>query len=221
MTRPKNSTETYDRYPAFWAGKVGFSDDERATLEGICSDPGFIEALQDLAALYQGMKSIKTPTPGVVRDRLKEIATLATELRRRLGGIDYKTRDCLETTVGFELAESQNKGDLPTIERELIYLALAANEARKKYTDNKPSAMAGNSEASTATQLLTIFNRYGLPFSGYDFSDDHGKPGGPAAICLRLVLGKEKKARVGKWLRRAQKQREQIRSVQPPEEGDD
>lgn len=207
-TRPKNKTGNFDRYPAFWAGKVDFSDDERATLECICSDPGFIEALQDLAALYQGMKSIKTPSPGVVRDRLKEIATLATELQRRLGNIDYKTRDCLENTGGFKLAESQKKGDLSTIERELVYLALAANEAREKYTDNKPSTIASNSEASTATQLLAIFNGYGLPYTGYDSSSDHDSPGGPAAICLRIVLGKEKTARVGKWLRQAQKQAE-------------
>lgn len=209
MTRPKNSTETFARYAHFILPEVEFSSDDRSTLEGICSAPDFVEWLQDLAAVYQGMKSHKTPTPGVVGDRLEEVAKHAEKMWVLLSSLDYITMGCLENTNAGTLKEIQEKEiSIGAIGREINLLRLAANKALEKYVANKPATTASNAEASAATQLLTVFNSYGLPYSGYDFSDDHGKPGGPAAICLRIVLGKEKTARVGKWLRQAQKQAE-------------
>jgi hypothetical protein len=194
MTRPKTPRVDYDRTGTHWADPIEFPEAERAELAAICPAPGFAESLADIAGEYAAAKAHqkRTPTPGVIRDRARSIAQQAESLRRTLDEADWFTRGRIEATGPFP--------DFGAIARELMPLEIAARRALGEFEKTR---FASGAEAYAAWRLRHVFHRFGLPFTGYDFQADHATPGGPAAVCLRIVFGTGRRTRVAHWIEKA------------------
>ncbi len=197
MTRKKNPRAICDTVGGVWTPPVTIGEGSLAAINealefaGQTLPPGFVSGLEAIAGEYRAFQSLQNqePSPGEKRESIARIKSLARELRQAIVSLDFDTVEALEDRFAVLT------GDLRLRESASLFLETleaAAGSVRSPKTRPKDEA-----KAIAAVALWSLFDKCGLPFTGYD-NNEHGLPGGIAAACLRVVFG-EPDARVGYW----------------------
>jgi|GEM_PF-5825800 len=176
----------------YWSAQIQFTAAELAELHAVCDSPAFIDAVADIAGdCRAGLEfSQKLPTPGHIRRQMTAIAEQANQLRQSLRALHWMPAGLIELASPYP--------DLSKMERELVFLQVAASGAAKKFT--KTRFGKSNAKREAAWRLRQVFHRHGLAFTGFDFHEDKATTGGPAARCLRVIFGVNSRTRVGHWI---------------------
>lgn len=205
MTRRKGTVEMHDTRGAVWTPPVAIDADLLARVNGafhhagIAMPEGFIGELGAAAGEYRALESRqqKEPPPGQKRDSVARIASLSRELRQALNALDEDSADSLADSLALI------SGEYPPPNAAYFLDMLKSAAARVPLPKTRPKDEA---KAIAAVRLWALFEKHGIPFTGYDINE-YGLPGGPAAACLRAVFG-EPDIRVGRWLEHALKNAE-------------
>jgi len=203
VTRKKGAVEMHDTRGAVWTPPGVIDADLLARAKGafehagIAMPPGFIGELEAAAGEYLALESRqqKEPPPGQKRESVARIASLSRELRQALNALDEDTADSLADSLALV------SGEYPPPNATLFLDMLESAAARVPLPKTRPKDEA---KAIAAVRLWALFEKHGIPFTGYDINESKTPDGGPAAACLRAVFG-EPDRRVGYWLEHALK----------------